>query len=235
MKVDSLLRVRERAMRGKSLMSVLIATVALAACDVANRPYPADDISGNVFYTSFQELPKYLDPASTYALNETPWTYSIYEPLLGYHYLKRPYTLEGRTAEDVPTPQYLDKDGKPLPDDAPAADVATSVYTFKLKPNPRYQPHPALAKAASGKFLYHDLAPTDIRGKYSIADFPLDKAAGVVSATREATAHDYVYQIKRLASPYVPTPVPLYNILNQYEYTKSLLAVVPRIAGSNLG
>ena len=197
------------------LVPLAIVTL-LTACDIANRPYPAADISGNVFYSSFQERPKYLDPASSYNLNETPWTYSIYEPLLGYHYLKRPYTLEGRVAEDVPTPQYLDKDGRPLADDAPAADVATSVYTFKLKANTRYQPHPALATDASGKFLYHDLSPAHIKGKYSIADFPLDKGAGVVSSTREATAHDYVYQIKRLASPYVPTPVPLYNLLNQY-------------------
>ena len=188
----------------------------LAACDIANRPYPLDDITGNVFYTSFQERPKYLDPASSYGVNETPWTYSIYEPLLGYHYLKRPYTLEGRTAIDVPLPQYLDKDGNALADDAPASAVAFSIYTYRLKPGTRYQPHPALARDAAGKLLYHDLTPAQIRGKYSISDFPLDSAAGVATATREATAHDYVYQIKRLASPYVPTPVPLYSLLNQY-------------------
>ena len=184
-----------------------------AGCKVANQPYPADDIAGNVFYTSFQERPKYLDPVSSYNVNETPWVYAIYEPLLGYHYLKRPYTLEGRTAVDVAAPRYYDKDDKPLPDDAPAAQIATSVYTFVLKPGTSYQPHPALAKDAAGNFLYHDLKPEQIRGKYALADFPLDQAA---VTTREATAEDYVYQIKRLASPYVSTPVPLYNLLNQY-------------------
>ncbi len=196
------------------LVAASLAVLLLpAGCKVANQPYPSDEIAGNVFYTSFQERPKYLDPASSYALNETPWTYAIYEPLLGYHYLKRPYTLEGRTAVEVPTPHYLDKDGKSLPDDAPAEQIATSVYTFKLKPGTRYQPHPALAKDAGGRFLYHDLQPEQIKGKYSLFDFPVDQAA---VTTREATAEDYIYQIKRLASPYVPTPVPLYNLLNQY-------------------
>ena len=185
----------------------------LPGCRIANQPYSSDDIAGNVFYTSFQERPKYLDPASSYNLNETPWVYSIYEPLLGYHYLMRPYTLEGRSAEDVPAPQYFDADGKPLPDDAPTEAIKQSVYTFRIKPGTRYQPHPALAKDASGKFLYHDLKPEDIEGKYSIVDFDLSKAA---TSTREATAADFVYQFKRLASPYVPTPIPLYNLLNEH-------------------
>ena len=199
--------------RALPLAAALAMLMISTACKIANQPYVDDDVAGNVFYTSFQERPKYLDPVSSYNLNETPWTYSIFEPLLGYHYLKRPYTLEGRTAIDVPVPQYLDKEGKPLPDEAPTAQIAYSVYTYKLKPGTRYQPHPALAKDASGKFLYHDLKPEDIRGKYSIADFPLDKAA---TSTREATADDYIYQAKRLASPYVPTPAPTYNLLNQY-------------------
>ncbi len=209
-----------------------------AGCKVANQPYPDEEIAGNVFYTSFQERPKYLDPVSSYNVNETPWTYAVYEPLLGYHYLKRPYTLEGRSAVDVPLPQYLDQDGRQLPEDAPPEQIKTSVYTFKVKPGTRYQPHPALATDAAGKFLYHDLTPGQIKGKYSIVDFPLDQAA---VATREATAADYVYEIKRLASPYVPTPVPLYNLLNQYivglkdlgdrlkaEHTAALAARPPR-------
>src|SRR5829696_6951962 len=126
--------------------SAVVAAALLFApgCEVTNEPYPQDEIGGNVFYTSFQERPKYLDPASSYNLNETPWMYSIYEPLLGYHYLKRPYTLEGRSATDLTKPQYLDADNKPLPDDTPAEQIKTSVYTFTIKPGTRYQPHPAL-------------------------------------------------------------------------------------------
>ncbi|MEP6702097.1 MAG: ABC transporter substrate-binding protein, partial [Betaproteobacteria bacterium] len=198
----------------RTVAAILVGVaLSISGCRIANQPYASEEIAGNVFFTSFQERPKYLDPASSYNLNETPWVYSIYEPLLGYHYLKRPYTMEGRAAFEVPVPQYLDADGKPLPEDAPADKIKTSVYTFKLKPGTRYQPHPALAKDASGKFLFHDLTPDQIDGKYSILDFPLDGAA---TTTREATAEDFAYQIKRLASPYVKTPVPLYNLLNQY-------------------
>lgn len=184
-----------------------------AACDVANQPYQEAQVSGNVLFSSFQERPKYLDPVSSYNLNETPWTYAAYEPLLHYHYLKRPYTLEGLTATEVPSARYLDKDGRELPDNAPFDQVATSVYTIKLKPGIRYQPHPAFARDAAGKYLYQDLSPAQIDGKHSILDFPLEGAA---SSTRDATAEDYVYQIKRLASPWVATPSPIYNLLNQY-------------------
>lgn len=201
---------RRRLLLTGSLAILLLPT---GCSKVVNQPYPNEQIAGNVLFSSFQERPKYLDPVSSYNLNETPWMYQIYEPLLHYHYLKRPYTLEGLTATEVPLPSYFDKDGQPLPEDAAADRIATSLYTIRLKPGTRYQPHPALARDAAGNFLYHDLKPAQIDGKFSIYDFPLDKAA---SSTREATADDYVYQIKRLASPYVPTPSPIYNLLNQY-------------------
>ncbi|GAB3263446.1 ABC transporter substrate-binding protein [Chitinimonas naiadis] len=201
------------ALSRRLLTLCVLPSLLLAGCDVANQPYQEEHVSGNVLFSSFQERPKYLDPVSSYNLNETPWTYATYEPLLHYHYLKRPYTLEGLTAVDVPTARYLDKDGKALPDDAPTEQVATSVYTIKLKPGIRYQPHPAFAKDAGGKYLYQDLTPGQIDGKHSILDFPIEQAA---TSTREATADDYVYQIKRLASPWVATPSPIYNLLNQY-------------------
>jgi hypothetical protein len=50
-----------------------------------------------------------------------------------------------KTAAAVAKPHYLDKDGKPLPDDAPADQVAESVYDVPIKPGIRYQPHPAFA------------------------------------------------------------------------------------------
>jgi ABC-type transport system substrate-binding protein len=190
-----------------------LALLALGGCDVANKPYADEPGHGKVLYSSFQERPKYLDPVSSYNLNETPWVYAAYEPLLHYHYLKRPYTLEGMSATAMPEVHYLDKDGKALPNDAPPEQVATSVYTLKIRPGLMYQPHPALARDAAGKYLYDGLKPADINGKHSVMDFPLDKAA---TSTREATADDFVYQIKRLASSWVSTPSPVYNLLNQY-------------------
>jgi ABC-type transport system substrate-binding protein len=190
------------------------AALLLAACsEVTNSPHPHGAEKSNTLFIAFQERPKYLDPVSSYSNNETPWMLSIYEPLLRYHYLKRPYELEGNTAIGLPQVRYFDKDGKPLPDDAPADSVATSIYTLKLKPGIKYQPHPALARRADGGFVYHDLTVDDLEGKFAIGEFPLADAA---VTTRELTAADYVYQIKRLASPYVPTPSPLYGLLNQY-------------------
>ena len=102
----------------------------LAACsrDPVNSPYQQAHIQENVLYTAFtQRSPKYLDPASSYSADETPFTYSIYEPLYGYDYLARPYQLIPRAAMAVDPPSYLDAQGQPLPEDAPGEQVATSV------------------------------------------------------------------------------------------------------------
>ncbi|MFN7779382.1 MAG: ABC transporter substrate-binding protein [Betaproteobacteria bacterium] len=187
---------------------------AATGCDrVLNAPNPPDEYRGNVLFTSFQEQPKYLDPARSYNNNETPWMYSIYEPPLQYHYLKRPYQLEGRTAVEVPQPVYYDAAGRRLPDDVSSEQVAQAVYRIHLKPGIVYQPHPAFARDAQGRYLYHDLPPGQIAHKNSPADVPLAAAA---QTTRPLRADDYVYQIKRQASPWVPSPLPLYELLSHH-------------------
>lgn len=209
---------RAAARRPWSGPATLVCAVAcsvglLAACGVRNQPHPPAEVNGNVLFTSFQEQPKYLDPVSSYANNETPWTYQIFEPLLQYHYLKRPFQLEGRTVVEVPQPVYFDAAGRVLPDDAPAAQVARAVYTFRLKPGIRFQPHPAFARDAAGNYLYHDLPLEEIVRRNTPADFSL---AGAATDTRELTADDYVYQIRRLASPYVPTPSRIFDLMSQH-------------------
>ncbi|HEU4622462.1 MAG TPA: ABC transporter substrate-binding protein, partial [Burkholderiaceae bacterium] len=74
-------------------------------------------------------------------------------------------------------------------------------------------PHPALARDAQGALLYHALTPKDLADKHSVIDFSLTTAA---VTTRELTADDYVYQIKRIASPYLATPSPIYGLMSQY-------------------
>jgi len=188
--------------------------VLLAACGpAANMPYPVEWIGSNTLFTSFRERPKFLDPISSYNLNETPWTYGIYEPPLRYHYLARPYRLEGRTATALPQVVYLDRDGHPLSDQAESDRIAISVYTIHLKPSILFQPHPAFARDAAGRFLYQDLSPERIARCSSLADFPLQGAA---VSTRELTADDYVYQIKRIASPYVSTPSRIFGLMSGY-------------------
>jgi ABC-type transport system substrate-binding protein len=191
----------------RSGITALIAASAvtlLAACgagdSVMNSPHAGDEQS-NTLYTAFTgRSPKYLDPASSYSVDETPYTYQIYEPLYGYHYLKRPYELIPRAASKLAEPQYLDAAGNPLAADAPGDQVAQSVYDIPIRAGSRFQPHPAFARDASGKFVYHALTAEQLEDKYAVPDFP-------ETGTRELVADDYVYAIRRLASPRVVSPL----------------------------
>jgi len=173
-----------------------------------NSPYPSGAMAENTLYTAFTgRSPKYLDPASSYSSDETPYTYSIYEPLYGYHYLKRPYELVPRTASAIDPPRYYDAQGRELPADAPGEQVAESVYDIRIRPGIRFQPHPAFARRADGSYVYFPLGPDGLRDRFYIPDFP-------ETGTRELTAHDYVYGLRRLASPRVVSPV--YGLMANY-------------------
>src|SRR5699024_8054288 len=122
-------------------IAMLMLAGLLAACtpQPVNSPYTKGREHDNILYTAFtQRSPKFLDPASSYSTDETPFTYSIYEPLYGYHYLKRPYELVPRAAASIDPPRYLDSDGHPLPDDAPGDAVAISEYRIALKPGIKF-------------------------------------------------------------------------------------------------
>lgn len=189
-------------LRGRMLSVSLLGTMVLAACSPqpVNSPYPEKSLAQNVLHTAFsQRSPKYLDPASSYSTDETPFTYSIYEPLYGYHYLKRPYELVPRTAVAVAPPRYFDANDQALPSDAPGESIAYSVYDIALQQGIRFQPHPAFARSAHGDYAYWPLGPGGLEGRYAITDFEQ-------TDTRELTAHDYVYAIRRLASPRVVSP-----------------------------
>lgn len=174
----------------------------LSACDggLWNNPYPAADKGRPIYYSAFTERPKHLDPAQAYSENEYIFLAQIYQPPLQYHYLKRPYTLVPQAASAMPGVRYLDKDNRPLPDDAPAEKVAFSVYEIRLRPDLKYQPHPAFARDAQGKPEYLALSAKDLRNIHALNDFPH-------SGTREVSAADYVYQIKRLAHPDIHSPI----------------------------
>jgi oligopeptide transport system substrate-binding protein len=176
--------------------------LGLAGCGEGpwNNPYPPAEGGRNVLYSSFAERPKHLDPVRAYSSDEYEFIAQIYEPPLQYHYLKRPYELTPLTAEAIPHPRYLDAAGNPLPDEAPAEAIAFSEYEIKLLPGLRYQPHPALARDGQGNYRYHRLAPSDIERLHTLADLP-------ETGTREVTAQDYLYQIKRQAAPWLHCPI----------------------------
>jgi len=173
----------------------------MAGCsDSWNNPYPDSQAGANVLYSAFSERPKHLDPARSYSSNEVEFTGQIYEPPLQYHFLKRPYELITLTAEAVPAPRYFDAAGKELPSDTPSARIAESMYEIRIRPGIRYQPHPAFARDAAGRYRYHTLDAAALAGKSQIRDFPH-------TGSRELTADDYVYQIKRLANPRLSSPI----------------------------
>ena len=178
----------------------------LAGC--GNSPWPDGSEKLSVVRSAMTEnTPRHLDPTASYWSNDTLVTYQVYEPLYGYHYLKRPFELVPKSAAAVVKPTYLDKDGNKLPDDASAELVAESVYDVPIKPGIKFQPHPAFAKDAQGKYLYHDMKPGELGERRSVMDF---KETG----TRELTAEDFVYAVKRHATTRITTPI--YGIFSEY-------------------
>ncbi len=80
-----------------------------------------------------ENTPRHLDPTASYWSNDTLVTYQVYEPLYGYHYLKRPIELVPKSAAEVVKPSYYDKAGNRLADDAPGELVAESVYDVPIR------------------------------------------------------------------------------------------------------
>ncbi len=198
----------------------------LSACGhPLNNPYPTGQAAGKVLYSAFSERPKHLDPAISYSANEVVFTGQIYEPPLQYDYLKRPYQLEPLTAEGMPKVTYHAADGRLLPADSPAEAVAYSEYEIRIRPGIRYQPHPCFARRPDGRLRYVPLAPKALEGVNRISDFR-------DTGSRELTAADYVYEIKRLANPRLNSPI--FGLMSEYilglkAYGKLLERVVERL------
>ncbi len=121
-------------MRLAARWSGLAFVAALAAC--SNDPYPGEDSARKVFYTTFPEPPKTLDPAVSYTTAEHVILGNIYDTLLEYHYLKRPYTLIPGLATGVPEPE-------------PRADGRV-VYRFELRPGALFQEDPCFELSRPG-------------------------------------------------------------------------------------
>jgi len=180
---------------------ILFAALLTSCGDgLLNNPYPEEESRRPVLYQSFSERPKHLDPAKSYSEDEYVFIAQIYEPPFQYHYLKRPYQLVPLTAAKMPEIAYYDAAGGKLAQDAPAEKIAFTDYLIEIRPSIGFQPHPALAKNAQGGYLYHHLSKDAIDATESLADFEQ-------TGSRELTAEDYVYQIKRLAHPKNQSPI----------------------------
>ncbi|MCX7115602.1 MAG: ABC transporter substrate-binding protein [Gammaproteobacteria bacterium] len=188
------------------IISLIWATTSWAW--VWNSPYPAIESNQAILYGSFPESPKTLDPATAYNVNEALFIEQVDEPLLDYHYFKRPYQLEPLIAANMPEVRYYRQDGTLIldPDSEP---VAYSIYTLTIKPGILYQQHPAFAKRPDGQYRYVNLSQQFLReqGINTLFDFP-------ELGRRELVVDDFIYEIKRLADPHLNSPI--YGVMQAY-------------------
>ena len=92
-----------------AILTAILATL-LAGCN--NSPNPKGSEATNTLFIAFQERsPRHLDPTASYALNEVPYMFAVYEPPYAYHYLKRPYVLVPKSAAELATP-HLPRQGR---------------------------------------------------------------------------------------------------------------------------
>tara|TARA_Y100000590_G_scaffold470552_1_gene666273 strand:- start:8790 stop:10979 length:2190 start_codon:yes stop_codon:yes gene_type:complete len=204
------------------LLTFSIALLSACSSESWNSPYPISAENGNILYSAFAERPKHLDPVQSYSSNEIQFTAQIYEPPLQFHYLKRPYKLVPLSASEVPVAQYFNSNGERLPEDADNGEISYTIYEISIKPGIRFQPHPAFVRNEKKEFIYHNLSAKDLAEIYELKDFSY-------TGTRELTAKDYVYEIKRLAHPRLHSPI--FGLMSDYivglkEYSDTLKSAV---------
>ena len=114
--------------------ALALAGSLLAAC--TNNPYPDADDARSIFYTFFDDPPKTLDPQVAYSVNDHAVIGNVYDTLLEYHYLKRPYSLIPGLLEAIPAPE-------PQPDGRVA-------YRLRLREGLLFHPDPCFELFAAG-------------------------------------------------------------------------------------
>ena len=153
----------------------LCASLAVAGFACSNNPYPDGDDALRVFYTAYSEPPKTLDPQVAYSTVDHDVLSNVYETLLEYHYLERPYQLIPGLAIEVPEPE-------PQPD-------GTILYRFSLRPGVLYAADPCFALGGDEGSPRELLASDVAFGILRVADptvnspvlVPLSKISGLAA------------------------------------------------------
>ena len=190
---------RQRWLAVPGTLALLVMLLAGCGAPPWNNPNPQydDDL---ITYQSVMSPapPKHLDPATSYASDESLFIDQIYEPPMGYHFLKRPYELVPLALESAPELTFLDADGNEVAEDDEA--MAFSRYTMRVRKDERYQPHPAFALDPAGRPLYLFETAREGARYRQVPDFP-------ETGSRPVQANDFVYAIKRLADPEIGSPM----------------------------
>ena len=187
-----------------------------------NNPNPLYDDDLLIYQSVMSPAPpKHLDPAVSYASDESLFIMQIYEPPMGYHYLKRPYELIPLSLESFPELSFLDAQGNEVAEDDDT--LVYSRYTLRVRADEHYQPHPAFALDDQGKPLYVFDTAVEGANYRQIPDFP-------ETGSRPVLANDFVYAIKRLADP--ENGSPMLGFMTHYivgmEAFSQQLAEIPR-------
>ncbi len=161
-----------------------------------------------------------MDPARAYSSDEYAIIGQIYEPPLQYHFLKRPYELEPLLLTKMPVVTYFDENDQVV--NLASGKVAYTLYELEIKQNILFQNHPAFVK---GDEAYLNLDAGDVKDIYQLSDFEQ-------TATRELTADDFIYQMKRLASPRFHSPI--LGLMGEYIDGLTELSAELKTASENL-
>ncbi|MEM1111809.1 MAG: ABC transporter substrate-binding protein [Pseudomonadota bacterium] len=189
-----------------SLLLLLLPWLTACGEKPWNNPHPPGSAGENVYQTMMASTPpKHLDPAISYAADESVFLMQIYDPPMAYHFLKRPYELIPGSLAAFPLIEVLDSNGQVLP--AGADEIAFTRYTLTLRDDLRYQPHPAFALNAQGEPLYLFESAAEGAAYRQLPDFP-------ETDSRLVLASDYAYAIRRLADPEIGSP--MLALMGQY-------------------
>jgi len=201
-------------MKKSSYLIIYLLFSTLLFANIWNSPQSADKKDKNILFSSFNLAYKNLDPVRSYSKRESVIISNIYEPVVGYNYLKRPYVLEPLTLTKMPDIIYLNQAGKEVSKDS--KNVTFSKYTFSLQKDILYQNHPCFVEK---NLNLSDEAFSNIE---TLEDF--EKVS-----TRALTAYDYAYAIKRMAVRQNNSPI--LDIMQSYvvglaDFSKKITKIV---------
>jgi len=211
-------------LRRSGWAALVLAMAVAAGC--GNNPYPPEDALEKILYLPFVEPPKTLDPQVAYSTNDQTVVGYVYDTLLDYHYLKRPFTLIPGTAESIPEPE-------PLPD-------GRVRYRFRLRPGMLYHRDPAFGAFAPGEET-RTVAAADVAfalsriGDPAVAS-PVLEALGKIEGLQEFAKRlaelreDPAFAELRIDEQYRRAgPIPGIRVLSELELEITLSDAYPQI------